>query len=216
MEGDTLFESSDIEEVANWAIANINKYSMVPRAAKKRTPTLAPKQAFVVDTLVALKNYLQMDEHVQGEELARLYPEEFTDWLEGEDFEAPSLPVPQPKSFEAPEYPGKWNAKDKTPWGFVKLKGGEQFWTHLGKHPVDLSKGKVGIKNYYGDIIAQGRNEKEAYANWSNDMEKSHQNVQKENANRNFWDYLREGGEEAFALIPPKLYTEFLSTVVIG
>ena len=69
----------------------------------------------------------------------------------------------------------------------------------------------MGIKNYYGDIIAQGRNEKEAYANWSNDMEKSHQNVQKENANRNFWDYLREGGEEAFALIPPKLYTEFLS-----
>ena len=122
------------------------------------------KQAFVVDTLVALKNYLQMDEHVQGEELARFYPEEFADWLEGEDFEAPSLPVPQPKSFEAPEYPGKWNAKDKTPWGFVKLKGGEQFWTHLGKHPVDLSKGKVGIKNYYGDIIAQGRNEKEAYA----------------------------------------------------
>lgn len=211
VEGDTLFESSDIEEVANWAIANFNKYSMVPRAAKKRTPALAPKQAFIVDTLVDLKNYLQMDEHVQGEELARLYPEEFADWLEGEDFEAPPLPPPPPKSFEPPEYPGQWNAKDKTPWGFVKLKGGEQFWTYRGVYTVDLSKGKVGIKNHLGDIIAQGRNEKEAYANWSKSMERSHQNVQKENANRNFWDYLREGGEEAFALIPPKLYTEFLS-----
>ena len=39
-------------------------------------PYSCSQQAFVVDTLVDLKNYLQMDENVQGEELARLYPEE--------------------------------------------------------------------------------------------------------------------------------------------
>jgi hypothetical protein len=207
--GDVLFESPDIEEVARWAIANINKYSMIPRAAKKRTAS-THKKAFIVDTLVDLKNYLQMDEHIQGEELARLYPDEFVEWLEGQDFEAPTLPVPQPKPFEPPEYPGKWNAKDKMPWGFVRLKGDEQFWTYRGKHPVDLSKGKVGIKNHYGDIIAQGRNEKEAYANWSKGMEESHRNVQAERAGRDFWEALREGEEEVLALIPPETYKEYL------